>query len=187
MLYSMQFCPFAQRIHLVLDAKKIPYNTIFVDLVKKPEWLKKKSPMGKVPALQIPGVKYPLIESLPIADYLDEMYPDNKLNKTDLLGRTQDRIIIEAFQKVISSLYLLLAAVDDKASAYEKLLRNLEFFEEELKDRDTPYFGGVKPGMIDYMIWPWFERSETIFPDNIDSDNRKIANLVYSLFNPAEH
>lgn len=28
--------------------------------------------------------------------------------------------------------------------------------------RGTPYFGGNKPGFVDYMIWPWFERLSVI-------------------------
>nr|ACZ02430.1 glutathione S-transferase omega class [Drosophila melanogaster] len=38
-LYSMRFCPFAQRVHLVLDAKQIPYHSIYINLTDKPEWL----------------------------------------------------------------------------------------------------------------------------------------------------
>lgn len=72
-LYSMRFCPFAQRSHLVLEAKNIPYHTANINLKEKPEWLVQKSPLGKVPALEIPSEKGdPLIESLIIADYLDD-------------------------------------------------------------------------------------------------------------------
>jgi pyrimidodiazepine synthase len=44
----MRFCPYAQRVHLVLDAKGIAYHTIFINLTEKPEWLTEKSPLGKL-------------------------------------------------------------------------------------------------------------------------------------------
>jgi pyrimidodiazepine synthase len=107
-LYSMRFCPYAQRAHLVLEAKKIPYHTAFINLKHKPEWLTQKSPLGKVPALEIPSVKGdPLIESLVIADYLDDQYPQNKLNSADPLIRARDRILVERFNGFIGPYYRL--------------------------------------------------------------------------------
>lgn len=81
----MRFCPYAHRVHLVLDAKKIPYHSIFINLNDKPEWLTEYSPLGKVPALQLITAdgKPALIESLIIAEYLDEMYPEPRLFPKD--------------------------------------------------------------------------------------------------------
>lgn len=107
-LYSMRFCPYAQRAHLVLEAKKIPYHTAFINLKQKPEWLTQKSPLGKVPALEIPSAKGdPLIESLVIADYLDDQYPQNPLSAKDPLQRARDRILVERFNAVIGPYYKL--------------------------------------------------------------------------------
>ena len=30
--------------------------------------------------------------------------------------------------------------------------------DKELGDLGTPFFGGAKPNMTDYMLWPWNER-----------------------------
>ena len=39
----------------------------------------------------------------------------------------------------------------------------MKYFETELKNRGTAFFGGNEnPGMLDYMIWPWFERAEIV-------------------------
>nr|XP_033328382.1 pyrimidodiazepine synthase-like [Megalopta genalis] len=78
-LYSMRFYPYAQRIHLVLYAKMIPYDVVYVNLMSKPEWLLEKSPYGKVPRVEMNGGET-LYESLIIADYLDKVYPQNMLN-----------------------------------------------------------------------------------------------------------
>lgn len=104
----MRFCPYAQRAHLVLEAKNIPYHTTYINLSEKPEWLTQKSPLGKVPALEIPSSKGdPLIESLIIADYLDDQYPQNPLNSKDPLQRARDRILVERFGGFTSAFYRL--------------------------------------------------------------------------------
>lgn len=108
-LYSMRICPFAQRAHLVLEAKSIPYHTIFVNMRLKPDWLLQKSPLGKVPALEIPSVKGdPLIESLIIAEYLDDQYPQNPLRSKDPLQRARDNILIEQFRSYMQNSFFLL-------------------------------------------------------------------------------
>nr|ACZ02431.1 glutathione S-transferase omega class [Drosophila melanogaster] len=68
--FSMAFCPFSHRVRLMLAAKHIEHHKIYVDLIEKPEWYKDFSPLGKVPALQLTGVKDQptLVESLIIAE-----------------------------------------------------------------------------------------------------------------------
>lgn len=110
----MQFCPFAHRAHLVLEAKKIPYHTAYIDLKAKPEWLTQKSPLNKVPALELPGEGDALIESLVIADYLDEKYPENPLHSKDPLQKARDKILIERFNGFIGPLFKLLMSPEDK-------------------------------------------------------------------------
>ena len=54
----------------------------------------------------------------------------------------------------------------DEAKKVEGLTNfqnSLLFLEQELKNRGTKFFNGKEqPGMLDYMIWPWIERVETI-------------------------
>lgn len=42
----MKFCPFAQRVRLVLLVKNIPHDIVNVDLKNKPEWLFTMQPEG---------------------------------------------------------------------------------------------------------------------------------------------
>lgn len=35
-------------------------------------------------------------------------------------------------------------------------------FEKELLKRGGKFFGRDKPGMLDYMIWPWCERADLL-------------------------
>lgn len=45
---------------------------------------------------------------------------------------------------------------------FNEALSGLEVFNRELAKRETPFFGGSKPGMLDLMIWPWCERADVI-------------------------
>lgn len=179
----MKFCPYAQRAHLVLDAKKIPYNVCFINLSEKPEWFSKVSALLKVPgriskitcqtlkfikfqyflALEFPGDEgNSLIESLIICDFLDEKYPESRLHSDDPLQRARDKILVERFNAFIGPYYRILTnhKTDGAPGAISELTTALDVFEDELKKRGTKFFGGdSKPGMLDYMIWPWCERT----------------------------
>lgn len=156
----MRFCPYAQRIHLVLNAKNIPHDVVNINLKNKPEWYLEKFPLGKVPALYVDGVN--LYESLIIADYLDEKYPQRPLFPKDPLRKALDRILIEGFSRVINLLYKLYISTVMDAQHLAPILEEMDLFEKELAKRGTPYFSGDEPGMVDYMIWPWCERLEMV-------------------------
>ncbi|XP_021918362.1 pyrimidodiazepine synthase-like isoform X1 [Zootermopsis nevadensis] len=158
-LYSMRFDPYSQRVHLVLDAKKIPYDVVNVNLTEKPEWLYEKSPLGKVPTLELESGDC-IYESMIIADYLDEKYPQRQLYPKDPLKKAKDKLLIDQFNKVISNLYRLYQNMDREF--LDAVMKALDVFEREIVSRSKPFFGGDKPGMLDYMIWPWCERSEML-------------------------
>jgi glutathione S-transferase len=73
------------------------HDTVFIDLSDKPEWYLEKYPAGKVPALNYDG-KF-LSESLLLADFLDEIYPEPPLWNSPL-QKILDKIFIESFGKV---------------------------------------------------------------------------------------
>ncbi|KFB50408.1 glutathione S-transferase omega class 1 [Anopheles sinensis] len=184
-LYSMRFCPYAQRVHLMLDAKKIPYHTVYINLSEKPEWYFEKNPLGKVPALQVPGKEgVTLYESLVLADYIEEAYSaqQRKLYPIDPFRKAQDRILIERFNGVITAYYRILFSTDGiPPGAITEFGIALDVFEKELKSRGTAYFGGDKPGMIDYMIWPWCERVDLLkfaLGDKYELDKERFGKLL---------
>jgi len=157
-LYSMRFCPYAQRAHLVLDAKKIPHDVVNIKLSDKPEWYFERNPIGKVPAIETESGDC-LYESLIIADYLDEKYPERPLQPKDPMQKAKDRILVEHFSKVTANLYKILIGTDCTCDA---IVTDLDLFEKELTVRATRFFGGDLPGMLDYMIWPWFEKIDAL-------------------------
>lgn len=161
----MRFCPYAQRVHLALEAKKIPYDTINIDLGDKPEWLFEANPLGKVPCLQLldkPGAPF-VYESLLIAEYLDEAYPEPKLYPEDPLEKIQEKILVQRFSGVESKFYQG-ASSEEKAiaaSTWKQIENDLDLYEAELAKRGTKYFGGNdRPNILDYALWPLFQRIE---------------------------
>ncbi|KZC08264.1 PREDICTED: pyrimidodiazepine synthase-like [Dufourea novaeangliae] len=160
-LYSMRFCPYAQRIHLVLDAKNIPYDVVYINLISKPDWFLEKSCFGKVPCVELEEGET-LYESLVIAEYLDEAYPQNKLYPNNPLAKARDKLLIDRFNSVINTMYKLYLNIPTERDVFEEALAGLEVFEKELATRATPFFSGNSPGMLDFMIWPWWERSDVM-------------------------
>ncbi|KAM3912885.1 glutathione S-transferase omega-1-like [Leptodactylus fuscus] len=159
-LYSMRFCPFAQRARLVLAAKGIKHEVVNINLKSKPDWFLEKSPFGLVPSLETSDGKI-IYESAVVCDYLDEAFPGVKLTPSDPYEKAQQKILLEHFSQVTTAMYKILFAKRDnqdttelKAQFFEKFKK----FEETLTKRNTRYFGGESVSMIDYMIWPHVER-----------------------------
>ncbi|KAJ8250346.1 hypothetical protein COCON_G00222680 [Conger conger] len=161
-LYSMRFCPFAERARLVLHAKGIKHDTFNINLMDKPDWFLMKNPLGLVPVLEMPGGQV-IYESPITCDYLDEVYPEKKLLPADPFEKAQQKMLLEHFSKIAPYFYKIpMMRRDDEDTS--KL-------EEELKEKliklngnlaGKKYFGGDSITMVDYMIWPWFERIEGI-------------------------
>lgn len=155
-LYSMRFCPYAQRTRLVLEHKGIPYETVNVDLKNKPDWFLERNPLGLVPTLEQDDKI--VCESLVTCDYLDEVYPNNRLTPADPYRKARDAMLIDFFgNKFTPNYYKILRSDGKDNEAKEELTKTLQRLDNELKARGA-YFGGEKVALIDLNIWPWFER-----------------------------
>ena len=89
-----------------------------------------------------------------VSEYLDNLYTENRLQSTDPYTNAYQKLFFEKhFSKLNTCFGKLLTEKDELASSNIKAA--LEPFEAELKDSD--FFGGKKPGMVDYMLWPWFD------------------------------
>ncbi|XP_004468291.2 glutathione S-transferase omega-1 [Dasypus novemcinctus] len=162
-VYSMRFCPFAQRTLLVLKAKGIRHEVININLKNKPEWFFTKNPFGLVPVLE--NSKGQLIyESAITCEYLDEAYPGKKLLPDDPYEKACQKMVFELFSKVPLLLKNFLGRQnkEDCADLKEDLCKELSKLEEVLTNKKTTFFGGTSLSMIDYLIWPWFERLEVL-------------------------
>ncbi|NXR08747.1 GSTO1 transferase, partial [Semnornis frantzii] len=161
-LYSMRFCPFAQRTRLVLRAKGVSHEVININLKNKPDWFFEKNPFGLVPVLETS--KGQLICESPITcEYLDEAFPGKKLMPSDPYERACQRMLLEQFSKlppIVFKHFLTVKDGQDATALKADIIEKLGKLEEVLCKRNTVFFGGDSISMIDYMIWPWFERLE---------------------------
>nr|XP_020843627.1 glutathione S-transferase omega-1 isoform X2 [Phascolarctos cinereus] len=158
-VYSMRFCPFAQRTLLVLQAKGIKHEIININLKNKPEWFFKKNPFGLVPVLETSQGQL-IYESLITCEYLDEAYP-GKLFPEDPYEKAFQKMILELFSKVPPLCLDILIGVrkgKDCSTQKTELCAVFSRLEEVLTCQKTTFFGGNTISMIDYLIWPWFER-----------------------------
>lgn len=159
----MRFCPYSQRVRLVLAAKNIKYETININSKKRPEWfsseLNSLSLQINHPCLHISEGKV-IHESIIISEYLDSVYPDVKLIPETPYEKATCHMLIDGFQRVAGYLFKALKFKDTEA--FNEIYKILDSYEKYLTE---DFFSGKKtPGIVDYMIWPWFERFENLRP-----------------------
>lgn len=161
-VYSMRFCPYAQRTRLVLKAKGIRHEIININLKNKPEWFFQKNPSGLVPVLEDSRGRL-ICESLITCEYLDEAYPEKKLFPDDPYERACQRMILELFSKVPSLVSSFIRTKkEDHPGIKEELRKEVSKLEEAMTNRKTAFFGGDSVSMVDYLMWPWFQRLEVL-------------------------
>jgi len=174
-LYDFLSSPNCQRVKVVLAEKKLPYETIPVDLKKgeqkKAEFLK-LNPYGKVPVI-IDGATV-LYASLIINEYLDEKYPEPPLMPKDHARRAKIRILTDygmnhvdvPYQKIRHELLK-----DEKErnqetidAAKTELNNRLQRLEREIGDQ--PFLAGDF-SLVDSALIPRFIRIEGmgVLPD----------------------
>lgn len=182
----MRFCPFAHRVHLALNAKNIPYHAFYINLTDKPEWYTALNPNGRVPALQLKNEPHQpvLVESMLICEYLDEKYPDGRLYPADPLHKVETKLWIQRFDACHGAYYNLVYGrntddVNDQRLA--ELFTTINEFENELTKRGSDFFGGDRPNILDYAIWPWFERFgvlKSLYGEKYKFDEHNCPSLV---------
>ena len=163
-LYSGWFCPFVQRVWIVLEEKEIPYQYVEVNPYHKPESLLSLNPRGLVPTLKYENK--PLYESTVICEFLEDAYPDHgvKLLPADPYLRARIRIWIDFVStRVVPAFHRFLqfqpGQQEDKTiwDVRNVFLDTLKEFAEAM-DEEGPFFLGKEPTLVDYVIAPWAVR-----------------------------
>ncbi|NP_001165916.1 glutathione S-transferase O2 isoform 1 [Nasonia vitripennis] len=174
-LYSMKYCPFAHRVILALSFKKIPHDIVNINLKAKPEWYLQIHPEGKVPALvDLDGNV--VVDSTVIVNYLEEKYPDPTLyNKSTI---TRDLELLDHYDKIVKVFSNCIHKRDSRPlqEAVNEICTYLVEFENELKNRNTTFFTGDKPGMLDILMWPFVERAKALpilYKESLDFEKEK--------------
>ncbi|GMS77960.1 hypothetical protein PENTCL1PPCAC_135, partial [Pristionchus entomophagus] len=92
-IYSMRFCPWAERVVLYAAAMGIEIEVVNINFSDKPDWYLNKHPQGKVPAFEKDGKI--VIESSIIPEYLDAIYPSSAILPSDPYLRAKEKILME--------------------------------------------------------------------------------------------
>ncbi|KAI9699270.1 MAG: hypothetical protein M1836_002880 [Candelina mexicana] len=165
-IYAGWFCPFVQRVWLVLEEKKIPYQYIEVNPYNKPASLLSLNPRGLVPTLQYNNK--PLYESTVICEFLEDAYPDHglRLLPKEPYEKARVRIwidfvtsrIIPAFHRFLQYQPPQGVSEDEAKRGLDKVrqdfLGKIKQFAVEI-DVKGPFFLGVEPSLIDFALAPW--------------------------------
>ena len=157
---SSPICPFVQRVNAVLEAKALPYEVEYIDLMDLPDWFYKISPNAEVPIL-ITDDNIPLFESFAICEYLEEMYPP-ALHPTEPAKKAQHR----AWARQAANHYLIQCStqrsatkeiLEEKTSEFIKLFAKVEKVLGE-----GAYFDGDRLSMVDTSLMPILHRAALI-------------------------
>lgn len=165
-LYSMRFCPYAQRALLMLKAKGLDHEVVNVNLLKRPEWYNDVLPAGTVPVLY--QDEKVISGSMPIAEYLEEAYPQPRLLPSDPYLKALDRSFLDVALPCTTLIGSISLKRGSKEEHWANFVKKIALFEKELGKRKTTYFGGDQPGLVDYVIWPTFSFARafsTLYPE----------------------
>lgn len=164
-LYAGWFCPFVQRVWLVLEEKRIPYTYVEVNPYHKPASLLSLNPRGLVPTLSVTSNNQskPLYESTVVTDYLEEAYPEHgpRLHPQEPYEKARQRIWIDYVTSRIIPAYHRFLQFQTSDGGEEGLERvrgeYLGALREWVKEADPegPFFGGKEVGMVDLSFAPW--------------------------------
>lgn len=160
---------------MVLKAKGIRHEIININLKSKPEWFFKKNPLGLVPVLEN-SQGHLVSESIITCEYLDEAFPEKKLFPDDPYEKACQKITLELFSKVptLITSFIRVKRKEDCPGIKEELKEEFGKLEEVLTKKKTSFFGGNSLSMIDYLIWPWFQRLEALELNECISDTPKL-------------
>lgn len=157
-LISFKLCPFVQRSIITLLKKGVDFKITYIDLVEKPDWFLKISPLGKVPV-----VKYGddvLFESAIINEFLDEITED-QIMPTAPLAKAKDRGWIEYSSQIIMDQYRMMTAKNAEAFAQNNDAMRLKL--QRLEGVvGSSYFNGEQFSLIDAALAPVLHRLHII-------------------------
>ncbi len=149
-IYGALLSPFVRKVRTVLAEKAVEYQLVPQNPFDKSEELLKRSPLGRIPALEDESGR-PLADSSVIAEYLEERFPSPPLFPSDPYDRARVRWFDEYadgglapnvtgkifFQRVINA--KLMRKTPDEAqvrSALADLPAYLGYLERELAGND---------------------------------------------------
>lgn len=155
-----------QRAVILLRAKKVDFDTTYINLREKPDWFLKISPHGKVPVLVVD--EQPLFESSAIAEFLDEVV-EPRLHPEDPIKRARNRAWTDYVPTFAGAMSKVTYAGSKEAleTGVEEAAVALGRLEEALtseRGNDGPFFNGEKMSLVDASYAPFLHRFTLVEP-----------------------
>jgi len=163
--YTNPICPFAHRVLLTITEKGLSAKSVTIPLggQPKPSWYLELNPRGTVPTL-VHG-KHTIHESLLIAEYLDDAFPEAtpRLLPQDAFQRYAIRFMVDQFgSQAIPALYQLLKNQDkdQEAKIKEEITKKLKAVISIYSEHagEGPFFLGQQISLADVAIMPFLGR-----------------------------
>jgi glutathione S-transferase len=92
-LFQAQGCPFAHRVRITLEEKKLPYEVSYFSPRERPAQLTALSPDARSPTLFDDDGRTAVWNSLVVIEYLEDRYPNAPLMPGDAPGRARVRLL----------------------------------------------------------------------------------------------
>ena len=165
-LYDFWRSSAAYRVRIVLNLKKIAYDSVAVDLAhgaQRDPAYRARNPQGLVPALDIGAAVF--TQSLAIIDYLDATHKHPPMVPSDPVGRAQvlaQALVIAADIHPIDNLRVLNRLTEqfgaDQAARdawyTHWIIEGLAALEAMTADLPGPLLGGAAPNLADICLVP---------------------------------
>lgn len=165
-VYSYRRCPFAMRVRLTLNEKKIFFETVEEDLSNFSDKLRSLHPEAKVPVL-VHG-DWVLYESAIITEYIEEKFPDVRLMPSDPKERAEVRLWTYWCNHIFKPALDRFKYGTSRFSESEcvgiesKLLTHLGKTEERLKKHT--WLVGKEYSLADIHVFPFFRQLTKVNP-----------------------
>nr|ALY05896.1 GST7 [Litchi chinensis] len=163
-LYGMWSSPFSRRVELALKLKGVPFEYIEEDLSNKSPLLLKYNPIHKkVPVLVHNGK--PVVESLVILEYVDEIWKNNPILPQDPYERAMARFWGSFIDdKILVTAKKVHFCLDkEREAVILEVCEQMKMLEKQLNGKD--FFGGDKIGFVDIVgniVAFWFPITQKV-------------------------
>ncbi|RMH38181.1 MAG: hypothetical protein D6689_20035 [Deltaproteobacteria bacterium] len=160
-LYHRPACPYCMRVRLLLARKGVAFDTVSVPPGAKPEALLARNPAGTVPVLDIGSDAF--AESLVIAEYIEDRFPEPALLPGDPAARARARLHALHCDRTLAPAVRALAEAEsdaDRRAAGAAIADALGRFDAALAA--APWLAGAAPGWADLVVAPWAARAAAL-------------------------
>lgn len=154
--FTMDSCPYAQRVWITLEELGAPYEKTVVNVRERPEWYLELSPKGKVPCVRDSDGTV-VYESGIVCEYLSER-ESGRLMPRGAAARARLRLWNDHLDSALAPAqftFLMSREEEKEAEAREALEKALQYYEDNLV---APYLMGDDFSLADIHALPFFER-----------------------------